>query len=479
MAYRFFPAAVISAVFLIVSACAGSGSVGKERLNAELNIPDAYEISADGGVYSSRWWEIFGSSELNALMDRMQSENYQIAGSYEEIKALYSALGITSADRLPSVDAEVQASEAYSTDSSGERRWRDSYELSLTASYEADIWGRIKAGTQSDIYQILSGRHTLDALYTSLSAELADRYFLYKSLANIQKLQKEQLELRQKQISAQEMMYSSGVGALDTVYVKQTAMADLLESITETRQNMKDARIQIALILGESDSASFEITDEYDFDIPFLPEVIPADVAESRPDIRAAYASVLRIDRDKAQAMADRYPKLSFSASAGYSSDAVSSLVSPDSFVASLVGNLVMPVFDAKTKKLQVERQEHLLAAEIYNYYETVITALHEVGSALEDNLQKERALYLSEEKVRIEEKRLKIAEAKYEMGIGDYSDVIDNKISLLSGWIDDMNARRLLISARIELARASGGGYAQNMIEGRLGSLQVPEENK
>jgi len=461
-------------MFLALAGCASSGTkLSKEKIDEKLQIPTEFQFTGYGEQYQGKWWEVFDNEELNSLIEEMMLNNNDIAGSYEGIKSLQAALGITSADRLPTLDAGASAGEKYSTSTSGERKWRDSYDISLTASYEIDVWGRIKAGVESDRMALLSGKYDLETLYMTLTAEFADRYFIYKSLANVLKMQREMLALRQKQVSALEMMYSSGVGSLDTIYVKQTAIANLMESMTETRQSMQEAKLQMALLMGITDASKVKISDDYNLKIPYLPLVIPADITKKRPDVKSAYASVLQVDRDVAQAAANRYPKLSFSASVAYSGDEISNLVSPENFLANLLANLTVPLFDAGKLKNQQKKQEYLLKKEVFSYYQTVLDAINEVSVSLADNMQNEQALQLSQHKVGIEEKRLKVAEMKYEMGIKDYSDVIDNKISLLSGWITEVNSRRALISSRVELARASGGTWTEGIVETRLSDSQ------
>jgi NodT family efflux transporter outer membrane factor (OMF) lipoprotein len=473
MALRFIRYTACVCLIAVLAGCASTGNeISTEKLNENMKISDTFAYSGEG-EYGEKWWEIFNNSELNGLMEQMFENNYNIAGSYEGLKALQAALGISRADRLPSVDAGAQAGETYSTSSTGERKWREGYEISLTASYEADIWGRIKAATESDRLALVSGRYDVQTLYMTLTAELADRYFLYKSLASVLKMQREMLELRQKQISSLEMMYSSGIGSLDVIYTYQTNIADLMESMTETRQSMRDAKLQMALLMGYNDPAMVEISDKYNLDIPFLPKVIPSDVAEKRPDIRSAYALVLQADRNVAEAMANRYPKLSFSASAAYNGDELSNLVTPENFVANLIANLTMPLFDAGKLSNQQKQREFLYKQEVYSYYQTVLEALNEVSGSLEDNMQNEQALLLSQQKVSIEENRLQVSKMKYEMGILSYSDVIDDQIGLLSAWLTEVNARRSLISSRIELARSTGGSWTDEEIDNRLSSSQ------
>ncbi|ADD67561.1 RND efflux system, outer membrane lipoprotein, NodT family [Denitrovibrio acetiphilus DSM 12809] len=479
MALRYCRLVLVFFVLAALAGCAGTTHrVSKSKLDEEIKYPDAFSFSGTGAVYDGKWWEVFGISELNILMEQMLENNKEIAGSYEGLKALQAALGISTADRMPSLSLETSAGDTYST-TGGSREWRDSYDISLTASYEVDIWGRIRSAVESDRMALLSGRFDTESLYMTLTAEFADRYFLYKSLASVLKMQEEILTLRQKQVKVLEMTYTSGIGSLDSIYTKQTTIAVLLEDISETKQSMLEAKYQMALLLGEADAGSVKISDSYNLAIPDLPEIIPGNIAEKRPDIRSAYASVLQINSDVAQAMANRYPKLSFSASAGYSGDEISSLITPENFVTKLIANLTAPIFDAGNLKNQQLRQEYLLKQEIQNYYQAVLEGLKEVSDSLADNMQNEQALKLSQKKVGIEENRLRIAEMKYKSGIEDYSTVLDNKISLLSGWITEVNARRSLISSRVELARASGGSWADGLVDERLAGLPDLQETR
>lgn len=459
----------VLAAFIFISGCMQTAKISREKIDSGLKLPSDFTLSGTAENSDGKWWEVFQAEELNSLMGRMIANNNQILGSYEGLRALQAVLNISEADKMPSVTAGASAGEKYSTDTRGEREWNDSYEISLTASYEVDIWGRIKAGAESDRMSLLSSRYDLESLHMSLTAELAERYFIYKSLGTVLRIQREMLLIRQQQLDTIKMMYSAGVGNLDTIYVKQTAIADLTESITETIESMKNAKYQIAKLIGEPDVSKLNISDNYELRVPVLPSVIPSEIAEKRPDIRAAYSNVLKVNSDLAEAMANRYPKLSFSASAAYSGADLDRLFTIDNFILNLVANLTAPIFDAGKLKNKQKQQEFLLKKEIYDYYDTVLSALNEVRVSLNDNIQNEKALELNHEKVSIEEKRLKVADMKYEMGIEDYSGVLDYKIALLSAWVSEVNSKRALISSRIELARVAGGSWAGDVVKAGL----------
>jgi len=470
MTQRLLTAALTAlTAFMLFSCGPASTALNEDAVKGGLYLPENFTEASGGADYGSEWWKVFGSEELNSLMNKMFEQNYRLAQSYEGLRAMKTFIGISSADRMPSVSANANAGETYSTNSKGERKWNDSYGISLSASYEADVWGRASAGAESDRQALVSGIYDLQSLYMTLSAELAERYFIYKSLANIYRLQQEKLDLRMEQISALERMYTYGVGNLDAVYAAQQSAAGLIADITASRRSMAAAKSQIALLTGESDSTKVEISERYDLNIPPLPAVIPSAVAEKRPDIKAAFADIRQADSDLAEAAANRYPSLSFSASAGYSSDELARIVSPENFIANLAANLVMPLFDAGRRKLQQEQKKYLLEQKVYAYYQTVLEALFEVSYALNENMSKETAHKAALQKLDIEEKRLKVSQMKYRLGVKDYSEVLENKISLLTVWTAQINAKRDLISARIELARASGGDFAADMVGSRL----------
>jgi NodT family efflux transporter outer membrane factor (OMF) lipoprotein len=361
------------------------------------------------------------------------------------------------------------------TDTRGDRGWNEGYELSLTASYEADIWGRVKSRTEAGRYEIQAGKYDLETLYISLSAEMAERYYLYQYLIKQREYLKGQLKLKTDQLEARERMYEYGIGSVETVYNSRKAISDIQDSINENEKNIKDAKLEIAKLLGHSSSSGINLKSS-PLTVPELPKAIPSDVVKNRPDIQSAFSTVMKIDRNAAEAVANRYPKLSLSASAAYNGDEIRNLITPDNFVANILANLVMPVFDANSRKLEAERQKTLLAQQIYRYQDTVIGALKEVESALLENIQKEKALINSNEKKEIDKKLLAVSKMRYELGVKKYENVIDSQVDKISGEIAFIKARRDLISSRIGLIRAIGGSWASDNITERLASKENGE---
>jgi len=458
-------------IFVFTGCVSTKQNFDKSQIEKGLNLPNSFSPQVSGVTLADKWWESFSDPDLNSLMERMFKDNFQLAKSYEGLRALRHKLGVTSSSSKPTLDAKIGATDRYSTNAAGSRGWRDSYELSLTASYEADIWGRIKSIEDAGRYEIKGAEADIESLYITLSADMADMYYLYQYLKLQEAMLKSQLKLMNEQLDALKSMYEYGIGDVETVYSKEKAIKDMEGSISENRNSVKDTKLNIAILMGLAGDSSLKLKSG-GLKMIDLPEAVPSSVLKNRPDIKSSFASVMSVDRNVAQAVANRYPKLSFSATASYSSDEISKIVTPENFVANILGNLILPLFDADKRKLESERQKALLSKEIYSYQEDLIKAFKEADSAFSDALSKEKIYESRVDKRKLSEKLLSLSKMRYELGVRKYEKVIDSKVESINSRVAEAKAKRDLISSRISIVRAVGGSWASAYVKDRKVSL-------
>ncbi|MGE4317366.1 MAG: efflux transporter outer membrane subunit [Deferribacterales bacterium] len=458
---------VLIMVPLLLSACGvRDGEIAGNEISKNLKISGDFYNSGGSEVYG-RWWTVFKSDELNTLMERMFADNYRIAESYEGLKALYASYGISNADRIPTLSLGAGASKSFS-EVNGDKVEVNSYSLSLTASYEADIWGKLKYASKSNMYTLMSSRYDLDSLYMTLSAELADRYIAYIAYSKILKKKQEGMSLYKSMLDARERLYRSGIGDMTKLLEAKKSLEAAQTEVLTAEQNLDGVRQSIAVLLGFADGRQISISDD-GYITPELPKAVPSEVVSGRPDIRSALYTLYRYDRAAAAAAAKRYPSLSLSASAGYSGDTVSDLISPENFAAQILGNLVLPIIDGRARKLEYEKQQAYLRQNIYTYQKTVITGLNEVQTALNTNRYALETLNRQNDRLDSDMKLYNIAKMRYEMGIDDYESVLETRIALNEREAAVISARSALAQARIELIRAIGGGWTQEYTDKRL----------
>lgn len=458
-----FSAVLVSVV--VICGCAASDNAADTAKNAQLSaMPSKFDHAPrKSAQLADRWWETFGSSELNNLIENMFRDNLQIAQSYEGLRALSASYRVTRSGSALQLNARAQAGGNYSEAKDA----TDTYGLSLNASYEADLWGRLKNGQRADIYALLAGKYDTETLYMTLAASMAEQYTDYVTYSRQLSIKKQSEKLYSDRLEARERLYRSGIGSMNEVLEAKKSLETVQNDILTVSKNIEDAKSAIALLLGRADT-DFKLIVQ-DIKVPRVPETVPALVAVQRPDIRSALADVAKTDSTLAAAAARRYPTLSFTASAGYTADNLQSLVTPENFAAQLIGGLVQPILNGGAITAEIDRQKAYLQRDIYAYQQTVLTALNETRKALSANYYAERTLESQISRFESDFKLNKLAKMRYEKGIDDYEAVLNTLITLAERAYSVETAKGQTILTRVGIIRSIGGDWTGATVEKRM----------
>lgn len=459
---------MIACVLFFSLALMGCGvreqSVKIKELKAE--VPESFVNVSAGYVpdNSSEWWSIFDDITLDRLIREMFAENYELEDTYVALEIKRSGVKSARADRMPVVTAGGGINET-SRESGGERKWQDEYELSVRASWEADIWGKDASLVSAAEYDSEYARMTLRGRYISLSAELADRYFLYRyeteHLLKLKKLEK----LYEKLVKADRNSFRSGLGTLEDIYESEKKLETVRINRASAESTAMSLREEIGLLLARRGAELPELPQGWQVRIPDVPYAVPADVITSRPDIKAAEYAIYRTDRQLASAIANRYPSLSISAAGVYGSDSVSALIRPESFAFSLIADALFTVFDGGKKKTAVTVKELELDSYILKYKQAVLTALHDIEKGLLENSYREKAITELRRTAEKNNSLYELGSLKFRGGLIPLRSVISAEISMLEQEIALLGGERELVSARISLIRALGNGWENKYI--------------
>jgi len=432
-------------------------------------VPPSYTINDAISEPQKRWWESFGDTELNSLVAEALADNQTLAAYWARLGKAQALAAKAGADFIPAVGGEAAGS--YSrNDSSGRVTKNENYSLGLVASYEIDLWGRIRAESQSAGFAAAASRQDLNGAAVTIAAEVAERWV--RIIA-----QRQQKALLQKQLAANETY-------LDLVELRfKKALASALD-VMQQKQLVERVKAQMPLIELEERLLLNELAvllgrQPYNgprFARQLLPELdtppaagIPAQLLEFRPDILAAYSRLAAVDQDLAAARADRLPALRLTGSAAYSSDELDTLF--DNWLANFAAGLTAPLIDGGRRRAEVRYAESAVQEQLAQYRQVVLTAVREVENAL-----------VREEKIReniqgienqLEAARIALEEAgfRYTNGLIDYLPVLTQLLSVQNLELDLIARKADLLIARMNLYRAIGGTWTDR--------LQPPDKDK
>jgi NodT family efflux transporter outer membrane factor (OMF) lipoprotein len=440
-------------------------------LNTELSVPASfrYGVSETPHNTAAPWWHIYNDEHLGRLIDHMFKYNYELDNTYKSLEISRLGLKTAKADRLPEANLGAGAGSSSSGEGSYGRDWKKQYELSAKASWEIDLWGAQSASVSSAEYSVFIAGGNVRSKYISLSAEMADRYFLY--LYETERLKKLSVlkELYEKQSELDMYYFRKGLGELEDVYDSEKELESTVISIEESKANLKGLKEDMALLSGMTTSDKLELPDGWSVMLPPVPAAVPAEVLKNRPDVMSALYEIYKSDRELAFAAADMYPSLTVSGSAAFAENSVTSLVTPEAFAVSVMADMLFTVFDGGKKRNTPLIRTIELEQSISSYKQTVISSLNDVENSFITCAYTERNLEETRKTLEKDKKMNELQQMRFRGGLKHYRDVLLSEINLIEQETDVMKAEKDYISAGIGLIRALGGGWETAYLNERV----------
>lgn len=331
--------------------------------------------------------------------------------------------------------------------------------LSLGASYELDLWGRLLKAHRADRLDAAAVRRDADSLAITLAARVTETW------ANLAaQHEREAIIRRQGEASAQflrvaRVRFEQGLtSAIDVAQQEQQeesvrGLLRLAEADTIIQAN------QLALLVGRVPTSCFTLRQRQLPPLPPLPRVgVPADLLLRRPDLQGAMLRLQAADQRTASAVASMLPRIRISANVFAQAEELSKLF--DEAFGNLSGSLQQEAFTGGRRRAAVRRAEAVAEEQRYHYRRTLLESLREVQETI--SLETKQRAYLDSLRRQLEsaELALDLGVRQYQRGAVDYLQVLTLLQTQQAVELDVLDARRQLYSVRMQLWRALGGGW-------------------
>ena len=512
-----------ASLVIVATYCGGCASfLPSRQAPPEGAIPESFALGDVEGMRTNRWWQEFGSEELDALMQEALTENLSLrqlwarldqAGSttVKAASGLYPQLTVngdasytrtvTTVEGEPSASLKSQLGSAVisgvskgisaglsnagdSEDGEGSSggisvggggsstagsspsrviRETKSFGLSLAASYEIDIWGRVASGYRAAQFDLEASRDDLESTAMTLAAEVVQRWLAIVEQQQLLAILTEQLETNKTYLELVELRFrKSVVSALD-VYQQRQTVSDVQKQIPLVESQEQVLRHDLAVLLGKPPTASLAVG-TYDLEtMPAFPLTgVPAELLRNRPDVRAAFARLQAADYRVAAARADRLPAIRLSGGVGYSADDIANVF--DDWFVNLAGGLTAPLFDGRSREAEVQRTLAVVEERLADYRLTVLTAIREVEDAIVQ--ERKQAEYIDALGRQLADARNALREAsqRYRKALNDYLPVLAALERTQQLTRSLVTARRDWLTLRVNLYRALGGTWTEQL---------------
>jgi len=437
-------------LLLLIQAC----SVPIEAIKTPVKLP--INLSHTGVVpLPERWWLAFNDAELNQLIDTALNQNYSLLATYNRLQQAQVIAKKSSAAFIPAINANFNGNKTLSNSHNNSL-----FSLGLNANYEVDIWGRIQATTQAATLDAQSAEESVKTAAISLSSEITIAWYrLIEQRRQLQLLNR-QIQTNQDNVSLFMARFAGGQSTAADLFQQQQILEASKGNKKTVRATLQVLEHQLAILTGHTPKL-IHLPKQDNFPVlPALPKTgLTTELIQRRPDLRLAYYRVQAADQRIAAAIADRFPKLSLSAGIDTTAPNLQSLF--NNWIATLGGNLLLPLIDGGRRVAEVNRTKAVAAEALNNYATAIQQAIKEVEDALSQEQQQQQLVVSLTKQLYYSQQATTQIRLRFSYGAIDFLRVLSLQISQQALERRQILAQRQLIEYRIHLYRALAGGWA------------------
>lgn len=464
------PHIITPPLILLSSLLLGACSLWQDYTRPRIDLPAAYKEGAQYAGWqtanpgtpdsTSPWWQQYADPQLSSLIEAANQANFNIQVAEANYRQALALARASAAPRLPAVNGQANATRADSVTNG----LNNNVSLGVTASWEMDLWGRIRNSVLAGETNAQASAADLAAAKLSVQSTLAQSYFQLRILDSQKQLLDNTAQSFERSLKLTINRYNVGLASRTEIVQAETQLRNTRAQaidITASRSQLEHA---IAILVGKTPAEFSIATQPYasttGLSLPGMSASLPASLLERRPDIAAAERRMANANAQIGVARAALFPTLTLGASAGYTGSTLANLLSLPNRVWSLGPALAGPIFDNQLRKSNTEAAIARYDAAVATYKQTVISGIREV----EDNLALLRILEAEslEQEAAVKSARDAViqTENRYRAGISEYQSVVIVQSTLLTAERNLLSITGRRLNASVALMAALGGGY-------------------
>lgn len=461
----------------VVLALAGC-KAGPDYSRPEAPVPIAFK-EAEGWKVASpldahprgAWWSIYRDPVLDSLLAQVDVSNQSLQSAEAAFREARAAARAAGASQLPSVSLDASTerlkrgtgtstTSRSRTGTSSAGRAQTIYDLSAGASWEIDLWGRVRRNVESTTSSAQASAADLESARLSLQAELATAYFQLRAADAQQRNLEAAAAAYAQSLAIARNRYAAGVGARADVLSAETQLETTRAQAIAVGVQRAQLENAIAVLVGKPPAELRIARAPLATAIPMPPLELPSTLLERRPDIAAAERRMAAANASIGAAEAAFFPTINLAGSFGFTSSTLATLLDPASKLWSIGPQATAPLFDGGQRSAGVEQARAAYDRSVADYRQTVLAAFQQVedeAAALRILAEQAEVIAGALRSAR-EAERLTINQ--YRAGTIPYSSVITAQTAALNDELIALDVQRSRLIASVALIRALGGSW-------------------
>ncbi|WP_454675395.1 AdeC/AdeK/OprM family multidrug efflux complex outer membrane factor [Achromobacter pestifer] len=461
-ALRIAPAVL---TLLLVTGCV---SMAPPYSRPALPVPATYDAPnarpASLAASDISWRTYFSDPTLHQLIDTALVNNRDLRTALLRVQEARALYGIQRADQFPTLGVQADGTRGRvpgDLNLTGQPQISSQYQVGVgLASWELDFWGRVRSLKDAALQNYLATEAAAQAATLSLITQVADSYLTLRELDERLALTQETIASRAESLRIFRRRFEVGaISKLDltqveTLWQQARALGADLERIRAEQAHA------LALLVGAPlDLPTQSVRLEDAAVMHELPAGLPSDLLVNRPDIVAAEHQLQAANANIGAARAAFLPSITLTGAFGTASAELDGLFSGGSRAWNFAPSINLPIFDAGRRQSALDLAEARRDQAVAGYEKTIQTAFRDVSDALSARHWLAEQVEVLRATVAAQSERARLAQLRYDHGASPYLEVLDAQRDLLAAQQTLVQTRRALLSSRVGLYAALGGG--------------------
>lgn len=462
--------ALCAAAAWVLAGCMPKAS---ETVKPALDIPSSWPAAATDGrsIAVEDWWIVYGDPLLERLVAEALAQNTDIAGAVARVDEARALVEVADASRRPYVDATANAdrsrsSQRTATPLEGASPVRNNFRLTVNASYEIDLWDRLKNASEAARKELLAAQAARDIVRIAVAASVARSYFALRGLDAQLATAQRTIAVREEALALQRKRVEAGVLAELDLRQIEADLAAVRAQIPPLAGERAREEAALGVLLGRSPRAILDEVVEIrpDADLGLLPPVVPPGVPSQlllrRPDIVEAERRLEAADIRVAIARVGHFPSIALTGYLGSESALLSNLFTGPASVWQAAALLAQPIFAGGRLRAEVEVADARARQALARYQAAIQNAFRDVHTALVSQTQARASVDAEQARVQALAESVRLAQLRYEGGLASQLELLDAQRNLLAAELNRIEALRAHRAAIANLMQALGGGW-------------------
>ncbi|MDA8163815.1 MAG: efflux transporter outer membrane subunit [Desulfobacteraceae bacterium] len=457
----------IGILLFLLTAVAGC-AIGPDYHRPPIVPPPAWRVEETEvrNVIDTEWWRQFQDPVLDDLIVTAIRGNKDLLAATARVEEVYGQYGAVRAGLFPQIGYDASAQRQRTTENGfvpiepGISPVYTTYRPEFTASWEIDIWGRLRRATEAARADLLGSEEARQGVVLTVVTSVAAAYITLRSLDRQLEIAQQTAKSYRQTLDLFRLSFRHGNISEVELSQAESQYYGALASIPLLQKQIAQQENALSLLLGHDPGPVPRGKAIDRLNLPSIPAGLPSDLLARRPDIRQAEQVLISANAQIGVAKGQYFPSISLTGLLGTSSTELSSLFTGPSQVWSYSGTVAGPIFTGGRIKNQIRTAEAVKREMVANYERTIQNGFRDVNDALADQDRTRRRRDALANQVGALTTYARLARLRFDNGYAAYLEVLDAQSRLFVSELSYTQTLGNLFQAVINVYKAMGGGW-------------------